>query len=355
MAPMGIRLSPLGIGVFCLLGVGVLYHLYMGSLSSRVAAFLLGERAPAAAPASRVDLRELLAVSLLAAARGGEEVKRVRESNVLNEKVKSKTREGADERMTLGDQLSNRQMYYLIRNAFPNLQINTEEHLDPDGQEQISWDRSIPSQISQLIPQQQEVPAESITIWIDPLDATQEYTEDLRQYVTTMVCVAVDGKPVIGVIHKPFSAYTAWGMVNGGSNVKARNSYSKTPKIIVSRSHAGKVKEVALKTFGNETEIIPAGGAGYKVLSLLEEMVDNKEQADVYIHTSYIKKWDICAGNALLRSLGGHMTTLRGEEIVYTGSDGNEGGLLASIGTDHSALVEKLSSKLPDLEKSSHK
>ncbi|XP_029447176.1 inositol monophosphatase 3 [Rhinatrema bivittatum] len=352
MPPMGIRLSPLGIGVFCLLGLGVLYHLYTGSLSGRLAAFLLGERAPAAplAPLPPVDLRELLAVSLLAAVRGGEEVKRVRESNALNEKAKGKTREGAKELMTQGDEQSNRKMYNLIRSAFPELQINTEEHLDPDDQESISWDRNIPDQIIKLIPQPQEASAESITIWIDPLDATQEYTENLRQYVTTMVCVAVDGKPVVGVIHKPFSGYTAWGMVNGGSNVKARASYSKTPRLIVSRSHKGKVKEVAQLAFGNGTAIIVAGGAGYKVLSLLDVTDDKQEQADVYMHTTYIKKWDICAGNALLHALGGHMTTLRGEEIIYTGSDGNDGGILASIGMDHSALALKLRDKLPDLK-----
>lgn len=33
MAPMGIRLSPLGVAVFCLLGLGVLYHLYSGFLA----------------------------------------------------------------------------------------------------------------------------------------------------------------------------------------------------------------------------------------------------------------------------------------------------------------------------------
>lgn len=73
---------------------------------------------------------------------------------------------------------------------------------------------------------------------------------------------------------------------------------------------------------------------------------EKQETADVYIHVTYIKKWDICAGNAILRSLGGQMTTLKGEDINYTGLDGNEEGLLASVGMDHNALVDKLASKI---------
>lgn len=32
--------------------------------------------------------------------------------------------------------------------------------------------------------------------------------ENLREYVTVMICVAVNGQPTIGVIHKPFEKKT---------------------------------------------------------------------------------------------------------------------------------------------------
>ena len=73
----------------------------------------------------------------------------------------------------------------------------------------------------------------------------------------------------------------------------------------MSRSHAGSVKETVKDRIPN-SDVIPAGGAGYKVLSLFEG------KANAYVHTTLIKKWDICAGNALLTAVGGKMTTLHG-------------------------------------------
>lgn len=117
MAPMGIRLSPLGVAVFCLLGLGLLYHLYSGVLSSRLSIFRQKKT---------VDLRDLLALSIEAATQGGWEVKRIRMEDQLEEKTKGKTKEGAEEKLTLGDLNSHRKMFYLIRNTYPYIQVSID-------------------------------------------------------------------------------------------------------------------------------------------------------------------------------------------------------------------------------------
>ena len=39
---------------------------------------------------------------------------------------------------------------------------------------------------------------------------------------------------------------------------------------------------------------------------------------DAYVHVTKIKKWDICAGDAILRALGGKLTDLDGKEVDYS-------------------------------------
>ena len=66
---------------------------------------------------------------------------------------------------------------------------------------------------------------------------------------------------------------------------------------------------------------------------------------DVYVHVTLIKKWDICAGDAILRTLGsGKLTTLKGEDVDYSGRpahEKNEGGVIAAM-HDHAAFVNLL-------------
>lgn len=102
---------------------------------------------------------------------------------------------------------------------------------------------------------------------------------------------------------------------------------TKNPTITVSRSHSGDVKEKATKAFGSDLNILIAAGSGYKVLQVVSK------NASIYLHTTRIKKWDICAGDAILNALGGRMSTLENESINYSSdlSPVNDKGLLATL------------------------
>ena len=144
----------------------------------------------------------------------------------IGERSKGKTREGANDPVTEGDMASHRVMYFGMKEAFPSLNIISEEREHKDDTmfiPQLERDKVRPE--VEIVGG--EIHADRITIWIDPLgmsmmrtfsvsymiivDATQEYTESLTKYVTVMIGIAVDGRCLGGIIHKPFSNETIWG------------------------------------------------------------------------------------------------------------------------------------------------
>lgn len=321
-------------GVLCLVVTFLLLMLYMVGRGSKIEENNL------------VNLRKLLIASIEVAEKGGREVSYVHGQPGLDVKSKGKTKEGANILLTNADRRSHCVMYYGLTQAFPKVKVISEE-------EKVAGDCN-PVQLVELDPRgldgqadpgDEFVPAEDVTVWIDPLDATQEFTENLISYVTTLVCVAVRGQPIIGVIHKPFSdePKTTWSWLGKAKSADLQNSKTADPSqplsIIVSRSHAGKVEEVAKKAFGPETKVFPAGGAGYKVLEVIAG------NATAYVHTTNISKWDICAGNAIIKAAGGEMTTLDNKQIDYSAASSsvNTGGLFATIGLRHNELIQKLS------------
>ena len=68
------------------------------------------------------------------------------------------------------------------------------------------------------------------------------------------------------------------------------------------------VVQVIISLFGSDSQNIHSG---YKAWALFDGT------AEAYVHTTLIKKWDICPGDAFMRSYGGKMTRLNGDEIKY--------------------------------------
>ncbi|KAL1377521.1 hypothetical protein pipiens_016207 [Culex pipiens pipiens] len=275
---------------------------------------------------SYVNLRKLLIGSIQAAQRGGLEVVEVSKSIDLKVQSKGKTKEGANDPVTDADFRSHCVMADGLHRIFPKLRIISEE----DSAKQSCPDAKLfdldPTVMHETNVLDEIVDIDEVTVWIDPLDATQEYTESLTEYVTTMT--------------------TVWAWVNKAmseplSNMK-RDEEVKNPVLIVSRSHTGDVQTIAKEVFGKNVHIIKAGGAGYKVLKVLNN------EATAYLHSTAIKKWDICAGNAILNAVGGKMTDLNNQEISYSDKDPfvNEKGLLATASSStHEQYIKKILEK----------
>ena len=63
-------------------------------------------------------------------------------------------------------------------------------------------------------------------------------------------------------------------------------------------------------------------------MSLLEE------KSDLYLHSSKIYKWDICAPNAILNNRGGKLTQRDGQRVDYVSKNSERNsvdGIIASL------------------------
>jgi inositol monophosphatase 3 len=369
MWPYTIRLNPAGFLTIVLVCVG-LYLLYAVSTPSPSRHFkedpLAARHRDETQPlfADTINLKKLLIAGIKATEAGGLEVVNVRKSANLGERSKGETREGAKEMVTKGDIRSHWAMVNGLSATFTGLQIISEENHQAADEEGTVDQLDIKpfhqkdligrSNDLKVLPHDIDVPLNDVMVWIDPLDATQEYQEQdesLLKYVTTMMCVALSGKPIIGIIHVPFENKTYWGWAGKGVSLtvkeieRSKIIENRSDTIaIVSRSHSGPVDQFLKTTLGQDIQIVHAGGAGYKSLEVM------KGNADAYIHRTLIKKWDICAPNALLDAFGGKMTTLNGHSISYAfqeNSEKNEDGVLAAASySDHEDFLSKLKSTL---------
>ncbi|XP_076264977.1 putative inositol monophosphatase 3 [Rhynchophorus ferrugineus] len=314
----GVKCNSRGYLLLCLIFLIVIYYHFISDFKTN--------------SNNTIALSLLLQTAISAAETGGRRVILVRDNPEIFSK--GKTKEGLEDSVTNADFLSHCAMKHVLTSQFPTVKFISEE-------KDLGCMHDIPKQqITTPHILDGSVNTKDVTIWIDPLDATHEYTEKLFQYVTTMVCVAVEGKPIIGVIHSPFENKTSWAVVGKGvsKDLKQKNvdRSGNDIEIIVSRSHRGTVEEALAKSFTNYKVVI-AAGAGYKALKVAHN------QVDAYIHTTAIKKWDICAGNAILNALGGKMTTKHGQVLNYLSDNEfvNTDGLIATL-RNHDFFVNKL-------------
>lgn len=194
---------------------------------------------------------------------------------------------------------------------------------------------------------------EDLVVWVDPLDGTSEYTAGFLEHVTVLIGIAVNDCAVGGVIHQPYFdkgsgvlGRTIWGVKGLGTGGFVPISPPDDKFIITTtRSHSNALVQSALEALKPD-EVIRVGGAGYKVLQLLEG------KAHAYVFASAgCKKWDTCAPEAVLEAHGGVLTDILGRHYNYN-SDvefANKSGVLAvAKGVDHGSIASKIPQNVRD-------
>jgi len=189
-----------------------------------------------------------------------------------------------------------------------------------------------------------------ITVWLDPLDGTAEFIDGLLSHVTTLVGIAYEGKALAGIINQPFyknedgtMGRSIWGIKGVGAFGFERTAKKPGQILTTSRSHMDETVKACIDSM-EPTEILKMGGAGNKVLQLIEN------NAHAYIFASPgCKKWDTCAPQAVLEALGGSLTDVNGNLYEYHKdvSKPNRGGVIAAV-SDIDFYLNKIPQEIKD-------
>ncbi|XP_068210787.1 3'(2'),5'-bisphosphate nucleotidase 1 isoform X1 [Palaemon carinicauda] len=287
-------------------------------------------------------------------------------------------KENARDLQTEADRAAQRCIISSLSKCFPKITIIGEEGeeetqvtsgkiFDPDLMPAVNV--KCPSNLSSL-------EEEEIVVWVDPLDGTAEFTQafeclqsghqgvcktlettcaSLLDHVTVLIGIAYSGKAVGGIIHQPYFNYqnpgaelgrTVWGVVGGDVGGMPLVSPPEGKLIVTTtRSHSSSTVNDAISAV-SPTEVLRVGGAGHKVMLLLEG------KAHLYVFASPgCKKWDTCAPQAVLEAAGGVLTDIKGTPIPYysTAPHRNSTGVLASAaGIPHDEYVNKIPQHVKD-------
>jgi len=316
---------------------------------------------PAASMSSTIT--QVLASSVAIADRAGEIVRDIMKKGDLG--IVEKT--GADDLQTQADRSAQNCIVASLAKQFPSLTVVGEEgEQDLSGVPQEWIVSTGDSEAAKMVcpDKYKDVSLADLTVWVDPLDGTKEYTQGLLDHVTVLIGIAVGKQAVAGVIHQPYWNYksndpaaplgrTFYGLV--GSGVYGLTPVPPPPgkKIITTtRSHGTGLVQKALEVLQPD-QVLKVGGAGHKVMLLMEGV------ATAYVFPSPgCKKWDTCAPEAILHAMGGKLTDMSGNHYEYHSTVehmNGEGVLATATSSDHAGYVEAIPQEIKDGVRSSLK
>ncbi len=252
----------------------------------------------------------------------------------------------------------------ILQHYAGDLSVGIKDHNEPVTQADKDSNEYLTTELARLFPDDGILAEESTDsadrlakkrVWlVDPLDGTKEFIGKIGQFAV-MVALAVEGRPVMGIVYQPttetmFYAEKGQGAFVNRGGTKTRLAVSKIEHIaemamVVSRSHRSPLVTAIRDELGIKKDI-GSGSVGLKVGLLAERT------CDLYIHpNSKTKEWDTCAPEIILEEAGGKMTDCWGEPLLYNKEDVfNSKGFVASNDRAHDAIIHAMNPFLDKMD-----
>jgi 3'(2'), 5'-bisphosphate nucleotidase len=198
--------------------------------------------------------------------------------------------------VTEADLAAERIIVAMLREAFPDIPVVSEELVDTAG-----------------------LPPTSARFWaVDPLDGTREFVARNDEFAV-LIGLVEDGRPVLGVVHGPAVGVTYAACGPGTATRKYRDGsvepiHASAPSdglvVVHSRSHENSRR---LAEFLQDYAVRERKKCG----SALKFGVIAAGNADLYPRFGTTMEWDTAAGQAVLEAAGGRVETLAGDPLGY--------------------------------------
>ena len=208
---------------------------------------------------------------------------------------------------------------------FGNFEIQTKSDDTPLTKADLASHNIIFNALSKLAPEipilceeGEKLNIDVSTFWcVDPLDGTKEFIKRNGEF-TVNIALIQNYVPVLGVIHIPVENESFVAMKGGGAYKIYNNQYHQLPKqnklrnhsivFAVSRSHLNQQTQDFIKQHQADTI---AAGSSLKLCLLAEGKVD------AYPRFGPTSLWDMAAGHAILKEIGGEIYDLNYKSLKY--------------------------------------
>ncbi len=177
---------------------------------------------------------------------------------------------------------------------------------------------------------------EKLTVFIDPIDGTREFSSGKGQQCSICIGFADEhGKAIAGVVYRPLSnpspTWVAGAKSEGYavSNFEGEEEHSMAGGLLSTNGSISPFVDSLIEVL--KVPRIKAGGAGNKMMMLLQQSISiaNKEaesktsHGHLYIQDRGVSRWDTCAAEACLEAFGGQLLKLtefsqEKQDVYYT-------------------------------------